>query len=117
MKRLIPAGIILVFLISICIFSNIYVDRICEQALDDIKAYHNKEISATSLEGSWNHQKEKMSLFVNHGFLDKISVYIGQLTLTENKDNHPESDTIYKNIQTVLSLIKEEQKFELHSFY
>lgn len=117
MKRLIPAGIILIFLVLICIFSHIYVDSICEQTLDDINAYYNKNISASSLEDSWNHKKEKMSLFVNHGFLDKISVYIGQLTLAENEDTHPESDVIYKNIQTVLSLIKEEQKLELHSFY
>lgn len=117
MKRLIPAGIILIFIISVCIFSNIYVDRACEQTADDINAYYNQTISADTLQSSWNRQKEKMSLFVNHGFLDKISIYIGQLTLTENKDNPPESDAIYKNIQTVLSLIKEEQEFDLHSFY
>lgn len=117
MKRLIPAGIILIFIISICIFSNIFIDRACEQTIDDINAYYDQNISADVLHDSWNRQKEKMSLFVNHGFLDKISVYIGQLTMGESESNPPESDTIYKNIKTILSLIKEEQEFDLHSFY
>ena len=117
MKRLIPAVIILIFLISICIFSNIYVDRTCKQTVEDINAYYDQNISADTLHDSWKIQKEKMSLFVNHDFLDKISVYIGQLTIGKNGNNPPESDDIYKNIQTLLSLIKEEQKFALHSFY
>lgn len=117
MKRLIPAGIILIFIVSLCIFSHLYVDRICEQTLDDINAYYNQIITADTLQNSWQQRKEQMAIFVNHGFLDKISVYIGQLALTTEENNHSASDTVYKNIQTVLSLIKEEQKFELHSFY
>ncbi len=116
MKRLIPAAIILVFIISICVVAHICVDRACEKTLDDIENYYNKTITAPQLENRWKERKEHMALFVNHGFLDKISLYIGQLTLTTN-DNSPELNAVYKNIESVLSLIKAEQKFALHSFY
>ncbi len=116
MKRLIPAAIILVFIISICIGSHICVDHACRKTIDDIENYQNKNITAAQLENSWKKRKEQMSLFVNHGFLDKISVYIGQLTISTD-DNSPEFDTVYKNIESVISLIKAEQEFALHSFY
>ncbi len=116
MKRLIPAAIILVFIISICICAHICVDRACQKTIDDIENYHNKNITAAQLENSWKKRKDQMALFVNHGFLDKVSVYIGQLTISTD-DNSPEFDSVYKNIESVISLIKAEQKFALHSFY
>ncbi len=57
-----------------------------------------------------------MSLFVNHGFLDKISIYIGQLTVFTDS-NLPENQAVYKNIESVLALIKAEHRFGMHSFY
>lgn len=116
MKRLIPAAIILVFIVSICIGAHICVDNACQNTIDDIENYYNKKITATQLENIWKERKEQMALFVNHGFLDKISVYIGQLTIATN-DNSPEFETVYKNIESVISLIIAEQKFALHSFY
>lgn len=102
--------------ISICITAYTFVNRTCDNTIKDIELYYNKKISSQQLENNWKHRKEKMALFVNHGFLDKISVYIGQLTVfTDN--NLPENEAIYKNIESVLSLIKTEQQFGLHSFY
>ena len=116
MKRLIPAAIILLFIISICIIAHIFVDHACEKTLDDIEHFYNGSITAAQLENRWKERKEQMALFVNHDFLDKISVYIGQLTITTN-DNLPEHNAVYKNIESVLSLIKAEQEFAPHSFY
>ncbi len=116
MKRLIPAVIILVFIISICVVAHICVDRACEKTLDDIEVFYNGGITADQLENRWKERKEQMALFVNHGFLDKISVYMGQLTLATDDNSH-ELNAVYKNIKSVLSLIKAEQKFALHSFY
>ena len=113
MKRLIAAAIILVFIISVCAVSHIYVDRACQQTLNDVERYYNQEISADALQKSWSKQKEKMSVFVNHSFLDKISVYIGQLDTQQSLAD----DAVYKNIKTLLSLINEEQRLELHRFY
>lgn len=116
MKRLIPAAIILVFVVSICIGAHIYVDRECDRTLNDIKKYRNKDITASELEDIWKERKENMSLFVNHGFLDNLSIYIGRLSIISDNDSL-ESNTACKNIETVLSLIKAEQKFGLHSLY
>ena len=117
MKRLTPAVIILVLTVSMCILSHMYVERICDQTLINVENCYNKTISHEQLKSSWEEQKENLSIFVNHDFLDKISIYIGQLAINENTDNIPERDATYKNIKSVLELIKEEQKLELHSFY
>ena len=117
MKRLIPASIILILLITICFCSHSYIDKLCKQTALDIEKYRNQTIAASVLEENWKNQKEKMSIFVNHEFLDKISIYIGQLTASDITANPDVLETTYKNILTVLSMIKEEQRLELHSFY
>lgn len=116
MKRLIPATVILIFIITICIGAHLYVNNACEQTLSGLKAYRNNTITADSLKNSWQKQKEQMALFVNHSFLDKITIYVGQLTLTPVTDTH-EFDIIYNNIESVIELIKAEQKLAIHSFY
>lgn len=117
MKRLIPASIILILLITICFCSHSYIDKLCKKTASDIEKYRNQTITASVLEENWKNQKENMSIFVNHEFLDKISIYIGQLTVYDITANPAVLETTYKNILTVLSMIKEEQRFELHSFY
>lgn len=117
MKRLIPAAIILIFIITLCISSHLLVDNICDKTLNDIDNFYNKVISAQDLQDSWQNNKAKLSLFVNHGFLDDISIYIGQLTVSDNDIKSPEFEAIHKNIQSIMYLIKEEQRFAAHSFY
>lgn len=117
MKRLIPATIIFIFIISVCITAHICIDRACDKTIADIEKFYSDELSAKELEKIWKDRKEEMSLFVNHEFLDEVSVYIGQLTLSSEEDDIPELDMAYKNIKTTLSLIKAEQTLALHSFY
>ena len=117
MKRLIPATIILVFIITICTIANILVEQNLNQALEDINKFKNKTISAQQLQESWNNKKENLSIFVNHGFLDDISIYIGQLMVSDSDIKSPEFETTYKNIQTIMHAIKEDQRFAPHSFY
>lgn len=116
MKRLIAALIVFVFTVLICIIAHTYVDKACNQTLTDIDAFYNNTISAEKLEHNWKQRKEKLSLFVNHDPLDKISIYMGELTLG-NKYTNNEKDILYKNIQTVLSLIIADQTLAAHSFY
>ena len=117
MKRLIPATIIFIFIISLCFSSHVLVYKITNKTLDDIDSFYNKTISAKQLQQSWQKNKEKLSLFVNHGFLDDISVYVGQLTIADADIKSPEFETIHKNILTIINMIKEEQRFASHSFY
>ncbi len=92
------------------------IDRACDTTLDDINDFRNNSIAADTLELSWQKRKEKMSLFVNHGFLDDITIHIGQLTAYNNHNSEYFEHT-FKNIQTLLSMIKEEQQLAAHSFY
>lgn len=117
MKRLIPASIILISLITICIYSHFYINKICKQTASEIEKYRNQTISASVLQNNWKNRKDKMSIFVNRGFLDEISIYMGQLTVTDTPDDSAAFDATYVNILTVLSMINEEQQFGLHSFY
>lgn len=116
MKRIIPAVIILIFTVSLCICSHTLVDRACDATQSDINDYRNNSISGEKLDQLWQKRKEKMSLFVNHGFLDDVTIYIGQLTAYDNQSSE-HFDHTFKNIQTVLSMIKEEQQLAAHSFY
>lgn len=116
MKRLIPATITLVLIFILCIYSNIFIKRACDNTLEDIKNFQNQTISAKTLQNTWQKRKEKMSFFINHGFLDDISLHIGQLSV-ENSKNSEYYAHIYKDIETILSMIKEEQRLSAHSFY
>ena len=126
MKRLIPAVIILVCIISICICANVYVGRTCEQMLDTIDKYYadctnasNTEINqlTNKLKSTWYNKKEKLALFINHSFLDKTTVYINELPVIIEDGTHHEFMLTYANIKTLFSQMKAEQKFALHSFY
>lgn len=117
MKRLIPAAIILIFLIILCVSAHFFVINACDLILNDVNDFCNQKITAIALENSWTKRKEQLALFVNHSFLDKISVYIGQLTLANTQDASYNVEAVRQNIQSIIELIKAEQKFAWHSFY
>ena len=110
MKRLIPAGIIFILTITICILSNIYVTQLCNQTITQAQKYYSNNISADSLKKFWKTQKEKLSFFVNHKFLDDVSINIDQLTAEK-------SNAIFNNIKSIMDLIKSEQHLTPNSFY
>ena len=116
MKRLIPAAITFVLIFLLCICSNLFIEQACEATAKDIKKFQNKTISADTLKTTWQERKEKMSFFINHAFLDDISLYIGQLCV-ENTQNSDIFEHTYNNIETVLEMIKDEQRISYHSFY
>lgn len=115
-KRIIPAVIIIVAVISVCAFSHHFVCKSCDQTLNNVNLYRNREIDAETLKSNWKNQKDKLEFFVNHGLLDDISIYIGELTIEETL-NEDDFFTTLNNIETSLELIKDEQKLALHSFY
>lgn len=116
MKRLVPAAIVLIFTICICFVSFICVEKSCSKTLQDIENFYNNNITDTELKEHWQNRKEIMSLFVNHSFLDKITIYISQLTVIPDS-NITEINAIRQSIEAILSIIKDEQKLTAHSFY
>ena len=93
------------------------VKTACDNLITDIDSFYNKNISADALQSNWQNNKEKMSAFVNHQFLDDISLYIGQLTVSDADIKSPEFNTTRTNILTIISMIKNEQHLAAHSFY
>ncbi len=116
MKRLIYAAIIFATTIFLTCYSHIDVNRHCKDTNNDIKQFCSKKISGDALEKSWENRKKKMSAFVNHDFLDQLSIYIGQLTLGDNSEDENFSIT-QKNIETLLAMIKDEQHLSIDSLY
>lgn len=126
MKRLIPASIMIIFIAALCIYSNVYVNRACEQTVTDIEQYYENcfsnsdstiETLSQNLENNWKKRKETLELFVNHSFLDKISLYIAQLPVLAQSGNETQFILVCENIKELTEQICEEQKFALHSFY
>lgn len=117
MKRLIAAIAILVILVSLCLTSNIITKNTCDKLIADVDAFYNQKILSDTLQHNWQRYKENLSIFVNHQFLDDITIYVGQLTISDNDINSPEFTTVRKNILTTVSMIKTEQQFGAHSFY
>ena len=126
MKRLIPASIMIIFIAALCIYSNVYVNRACEQTVIDIEQYYENcfsnsgstiETLSQNLENNWQKRKETLELFVNHSFLDKISLYIAQLPVLAQSGNETQFILVCENIKELTEQICEEQKFALHSFY
>lgn len=106
----------MIALISLAFYSHFAVNRYCNDTINDVQNFASNNITSDTLTKSWNKRKNKMSIYVNHDFLDQITMYIGQMILG---DNHEDENfkTAYKNIETLIKLIREEQKFAAHSFY
>lgn len=126
MKRLIPASIMIIFIAALCIYSNVYVNRACKQTVTNIEQYYENcfsnsgstiETLSQNLENNWQKRKETLELFVNHSFLDKISLYIAQLPVLAQSGNETQFILVCENIKELTEQICEEQKFALHSFY
>ena len=124
MKRLIPASIMIIFIAALCIYSNVYVNRACEQAVTDIEQYYENcfsnsdstiETLSQNLENNWKKRNETLELFVNHSFLDKISLYIAQLPVLAQSGNETQFILVCENIKELTEQICEEQKFALHN--
>lgn len=117
MKRLIPAAVILILTVAVCIYGHFCIEKACESTLTDIYGFKNKKISADELENRWHDREKNMAVFVNNGLLDKTAVYIGRLTVAFNKNSFADVDVICKDIESVLKLIKEQQSFTVRCFY
>ncbi len=125
MKRLIPAGILLLFIIIVSVAGKKTIYRgcssfsqsleACKQALEknDIKT---AEKEANSAKKEWDRYKTAISLFANRRLTDEIEQGINHLEgYIEGKDI---SGAIheYKTIKSILGKLKAEQRFSIESF-
>ena len=126
MKRLIPASIIFLFVLGICICSKLCVNKTSDETLNEIKYCYqqleNGNIESAhqlseNIKDNWHKNKEKLELFVNHSFLDKVNLYVYQLPVFIKTNSKNDFLLAYENINTLFEQISEEQKFGMHSFF
>lgn len=126
MKRLIPALIIFLIVISLCISANLCVEKTSQKTLRQIEyCYQEFEAGNTkkalelsqSLKDNWHKDKETLEIFINHSFLDKVNLYICQLPVSIKNNSKSDFLIQYENIKTIFEQMTKEQKLGLHSLY
>lgn len=122
MKRLIAAGILFVFVITVYIFGYIYITKTCETATDILnecgELYENNknaEESAKKLEKFWNKKEGTLSVFANHAHIDDIELAIGSLVIYSSTKNNKIFYEYLSTAKTLLHQLVEESKPSMHS--
>lgn len=123
MKRLIPAAVLTIILIILCVFSKVTVDRVgkktnanikeCLESIENDKKDSEKKIK--KLETEWKKNMNVMSLFVNREKLDQVSGNIQ--TLKKYTDSRDEFDEACAKLKVIIDDIIEEQSLSLITFF
>lgn len=122
MKRLIAAGALLIIIIISFYGTDIYINESVKginQKLDSCVEVYKLEGSCKaqceSLKKYWKSKEKKLSLCVNHATLDEIELAITDLNAYNNVDDSvyffEHSDRLY----TLLTQLKEDTDFGIHS--
>lgn len=95
MRRLIPAGILLIFVITIYSASHGYIMKICDevkQMIDNCETAYKSQTEAVTaaeaLEEYWDEKEKLLSFFVNHSLIDDIELSVSTLKVySATEDN------------------------------
>lgn len=126
MKRLIPAGTILLVIIIICVFSNSSVCKTVKKAKQDITEcetiYKNSNYdmayeSAIKFKKKWEKASSSVSAYANHCILDDISGLSAVLPEAVKAKNDFEVGSTISQIKVSLQRILKEQAFTFESLY
>lgn len=124
MKRLIAAGILLVFVIGTYIWGYVYINEACDTAnkyLNEcINVYGtdtNAENQAEKLEKYWGQKEKGLSFFANHADIDQIELAISSLK-TYSKTTEKEIFLEYSGtVKTLLHQLMEDTTPNAHSIF
>ncbi len=124
MKRLIPAAILLVLVITAYITSLLYITNNCdttENLLEtSVTAYKTQKTAteeAKKLEEYWSKKEPILSVFVNHDRIDDVETAISSLNVYAKM---PDNDLFYEyadNVKILIHQIMEDTKFTMHSIF
>ncbi len=124
MKRLVAAGILLLFVISAYIYGYLYIDTACLEAKKILEecviAYEgedNASIKAEKLESYWSKKEKGLSFFANHADIDEIELAISTLkTYSSSK----EKAIFYEysgTVEVLLHQLMEDTTPNIHSIF
>ncbi len=122
MKRLIAAGILLIFVLASYFTAKTYITALCDETnvllKECIIAYDNgddAEKAAKKLNDFWNEHEQPLSVFANHERIDEIELAISSMLIysstTEKEIFHEYSGTV----ETLLHQLIEDTKPSAHS--
>lgn len=121
---MISAGILLVFVISVYIFSCFYIKSSCNEArvlLDECEQSYsdgkNAEKGAEALKKLWDSKESPLSVFVNHGSIDDIELAIGELCVYSTSDEENDFLERIMTVRTLLHQIEEDTAVTVHSIF
>lgn len=126
MKRLIPSAVLAVIILLGCIWGHYVTDDVCNITDTELKeceqAYKNGSFDkaqelAKKLQKEWEDREEKLSLFVNHSFLDEISENLAQIPYFANPQSANLGLAKISYTKHLLKHIEEHQSLIPESFY
>ena len=124
MKRLISAGLLLVFVVTAYVSSYFYIIKTCDETIELVKLCEenykdgkNAYETAEKIDEVWVQKEKTLSFFVNHDRIDEVELELSSLLLySRTKDEI----LFYENIETLkmlLSQIKEDSMINAHAIF
>lgn len=126
MKRLIPATILSVAIIIICVGANIAVKTVCNETkrlatecrTDAVSGDFSSAIQKSAeLKKQWEDESKILLLFVNHKVCDDLSLVTNRIYYHCLNENTDLIITDISDLETLLHQIVSEQKLNSLSFY
>lgn len=124
MKRLIPAGILLLAVISSYILSLSYITSTCKETHklltgceEDYKDNRNAEVALKKLTEAWNEKEQLLSFFVNHDKIDEIELELSSLKVFCKSDESLMFFDHTENLKMLLHQIIEDTQINTHSVF
>lgn len=124
MKRLVPAAILFVLVITAYITSLLFITNSCDKTKElletTITAYNTNKTAkkeAKAVEKYWSKKEPLLSVFVNHDRIDDIETAISSLNVYAKM---PDNDLFYEyadNVKILIHQIMEDTKFTMHSIF
>lgn len=124
MKRLIPAIIILIVMISSFLGSYFYINNVCETASSGVEScikeydeHGTAKADAAWLKNYWTKKEKVLSFFVNHERIDEVEKAISNLKLHSKFENNYMFYEACDDVKILLHQIMEDTKITTHSVF
>lgn len=126
MKRLIAAGILIIFLVVLCITHHFII----ESSIDTLKK-HTENYSVTYKSGNfeelssiaevlssdWEKRRVTLSLFVNHNILEEIDISVESISAYVETQNYDLSFTEHAILEERLKELKIDSSLHLENIF
>lgn len=124
MKRLIAAGVLLIFLTTAYFTGYFYISKTCEEAnkllTECVLAYENNdnaEEKTKKMEEFWSKKEKTLSIFTNHSSIDNIELSIHSLLIYSSSSQKDLFREYSGRVKTQLHQLMEDTVPGAHSIF